>query len=712
MTVGYYAAKVSFAGGEISPRLAARADLAVYPIGAKEITNFLVLPQGGIANRPGTRKIAQNADLDGARLVPFSAGAGANYCLVFKTDQTVDVYGADGEYAASMEGAPYDAGQLGSLRWLQSIDVLYLFNREVPVHKIQRFAPDDWSIGPVTFKNGPYRDINTDPDKKMSLTGTTLTASWDFFEDSMTGSLVKLEASVRPASATRYVTAGDPWEFMIFGAGTIETHSNWTGTVKIYRKEPDDPDWPEDPVATWPGDNVNNFGYPVSELDYGVMFKVEVDAGSVIIAYTSGGGIINRSAEITAAGSATEAAVTSGDDVQNDVEPTDAWAMGAFSEWAGYPAVGIFHQERLVLANTPSNPQTIWMSKSASWEDFGTSIPAADSDGISVTLAARQRNEVHGFSSREDLLVFTDNGEWTARAGQKTDVITPSSVVITPSTYRGSIFLEPLDIGIDTIFVQAYGRVVRSMGYRLDIDGYNSTDMSILAGHMTEGTRIKRWIYQQEPWSLVWMALENGIALTVTVEQEQQVAAWSRHIFNGPVKDIASAGSGTQDEIFMLIGDPGEHEPGEHEPGDPVSDPGGESGDVPGGARLVMMNHRDDDGGAAPADYLDDGTDAYLCAYESLELEGDAQGSIQGRPKQVSGGTFRLFRSSQMKAGIVNENGSALDVILDAGAPFTGDIYARLPGGMGRQCRLRIEHGSPGPLTVLGYYSQVTIHEN
>jgi hypothetical protein len=486
------------------------------------------------------------------------------------------------------------------------------------------------------------------------------------------------------------VTADSPWEFMIFGAGTIETRGNWTGTVTIYRKTPDDPDWGE-PVQTWPGDNSNNFGYQTAELDYGVMFKTAVSSGKVTIAYTSGGGMINRNLEITEAADARTASVTSGDDVQNDVVPTDAWAMGAFSEWAGYPAAGIFHQERLILANTPSNPQTLWFSKSASWEDFGTSIPTADSDAISVTLAARQRNEIYGFSSRDELLVFTDNGEWTAQAGQKTDVITPSSIVITPSTYRGSVFLEPLDIGIDTIFVQTYGRTVRSMGYKLDIDGYNSTDMSILAEHLTWNTRIKRWIYQQEPWSLVWIVLENGLVLTVTVEQEQQVAAWSRHVFNGPVRDIASAGSETQEEIFMLVGD----------------------GDD---ARLVMMNHRDDAAETFdPAVYLDVGVDPYLCAYESLVLEGDAQGSLQGRPKQISGGTFRLYRSNGISAGAVNENSSRIDRLLtcEEGCPlYTGDIYARLPGGMGRQCRMRIEHDLPGPLTVFGYYSQVTVHEN
>ena len=49
-----YDAKPSFAGGELAPTLHARIDLAQYAIGARTMKNWIVLPQGGIVNRPGT----------------------------------------------------------------------------------------------------------------------------------------------------------------------------------------------------------------------------------------------------------------------------------------------------------------------------------------------------------------------------------------------------------------------------------------------------------------------------------------------------------------------------------------------------------------------------------------------------------------------------------------------------------------------------------
>ena len=47
----------SFAGGEISPALHARADLAKYGSGLRACRNFLVQRHGGVANRPGLRYI-------------------------------------------------------------------------------------------------------------------------------------------------------------------------------------------------------------------------------------------------------------------------------------------------------------------------------------------------------------------------------------------------------------------------------------------------------------------------------------------------------------------------------------------------------------------------------------------------------------------------------------------------------------------------------
>ena len=66
----------SFAGGEITPELAGRLDLVKYQTGLALCRNFVTLPHGPAARRPGTEFIAQVKDSTRkVRLIPFTFSA-------------------------------------------------------------------------------------------------------------------------------------------------------------------------------------------------------------------------------------------------------------------------------------------------------------------------------------------------------------------------------------------------------------------------------------------------------------------------------------------------------------------------------------------------------------------------------------------------------------------------------------------------------------
>ena len=74
--------QASFAGGEISPSLQARADAAAYSTWLKSAKNFYVHPQGGASNRPGTAfmGLAKNTGKP-CRVVPFVLSEEESYVL-------------------------------------------------------------------------------------------------------------------------------------------------------------------------------------------------------------------------------------------------------------------------------------------------------------------------------------------------------------------------------------------------------------------------------------------------------------------------------------------------------------------------------------------------------------------------------------------------------------------------------------------------------
>lgn len=78
------ALKASFAGGEISPRLAGRTDITKYKSGATTIENMIVLSHGGARKRSGTRFVVEQKSVtDDVILIPFQYNTEQSYMLLF-----------------------------------------------------------------------------------------------------------------------------------------------------------------------------------------------------------------------------------------------------------------------------------------------------------------------------------------------------------------------------------------------------------------------------------------------------------------------------------------------------------------------------------------------------------------------------------------------------------------------------------------------------
>ena len=81
----------AFVSGELSPRLEGRVTLEKYQTGLADLTNMIVLPQGGATRRPGTEFLGEvKSSSVKNRLIPFQFKTTDTYILVFG-DQTMRV---------------------------------------------------------------------------------------------------------------------------------------------------------------------------------------------------------------------------------------------------------------------------------------------------------------------------------------------------------------------------------------------------------------------------------------------------------------------------------------------------------------------------------------------------------------------------------------------------------------------------------------------
>ena len=232
-------------------------------------------------------------------------------------------------------------------------------------------------------------------------------------------------------------------------------------------------------------------------------------------------------------------------------EWTADWAEGSFSPAAGYPACVFFYQDRLGFAGTNTEQQTIWFSKTGAHEDFGHARSTLeDSDAISINLSGKKLNAIHSVAVSGKLLIFTAGSEWTLSTN---GALTPYNMVLEQQSERGSNRTAPLMVGNKALFVQARGGVLRDFYYEYTSASYASNDLTLYAKHLFFNREICEVCYQQEPDSLIWCVLDNGVLAELTYLPEQNVCAWTHHDTQGNFKSICTIPNRGYDELWCVV---------------------------------------------------------------------------------------------------------------------------------------------------------------
>jgi len=201
--------QTTFTAGELAPSLYGRVDLARYLTGLKTCRNFLVMQYGGVANRPGTRMLAEVRDSSKrSRLIPFQFSTTQSYVLEFG-DRCIRVFmgdsGAQVVYPAGAadEGkpveiaAPWGEADLALLTYTQSADVLTLCHPDYKPRQLSRLSHYAWTLEEFANVNGPFEDINVDDSVTLYVSAATgsirLTSSGALFTAANVGQLLYIE---------------------------------------------------------------------------------------------------------------------------------------------------------------------------------------------------------------------------------------------------------------------------------------------------------------------------------------------------------------------------------------------------------------------------------------------------------------------------------------------------------------------------------------
>ena len=192
----------TFAGGEFSPALQGRVDLAKYHTGLATCRNFIVQAYGGVTNRPGTIFCGEASNHDVKEfLLPFTWGDGQNYVLILG-DRIMRVM-QNGGFVTDDAGnpltvqTPWSAADIFNLHYAQSADIVTVVHPKYKPQEIRRYAHNNWAIVDYVAINGPFEDVNTDSGRALYCSGgsgeITVTSNFDAFKSSDVGREIYFE---------------------------------------------------------------------------------------------------------------------------------------------------------------------------------------------------------------------------------------------------------------------------------------------------------------------------------------------------------------------------------------------------------------------------------------------------------------------------------------------------------------------------------------
>jgi len=525
----------SFGGGELTPEFFGRIDDAKFQSGLALCRNFITLPHGPAANRPGFAYV-NSVKTAGkrTRLIPFS----------FSTTQTMVLEFGDQYLRFHTQGATLTTGTVTA--WVTATAYV--------VGDLRSNGGTNYYCTTAHTSGTFATDLAAG--KWYALTGTTYEIPTPYLEADLFDLHYVQSADVLTIVHPNYA----PRELRRLGA------TNWTLTTISFASSLSAPTGVS---VTATGTGSTNYKYVVTAVgDNGIDESLASSSANVNnnLLTTGNYNTVNWSA-VTGAqrynvykfsgglyGYIGQASSTSfvDDNIAADMGRTPLISQNPFSSSGNYPGAVSYFEQRRCFAGTLNLPQNLWMTRSGTESNLAYSLPTQDDDAISFRVAAREANTIRHIVPLTSLVLLTSAAEWRVTS-VNSDAITPSTVSVKPQSYVGASNVQPVVINNQMIYPAARGGHMRELAYSWQASGFVTGDLSLRAPHLFDNLNIVDMAYAKSPQPIVWAVSSNGKLLGLTYVPEQQVGAWHQHDTDGTFESCCVVAEGNEDVLYVVV---------------------------------------------------------------------------------------------------------------------------------------------------------------
>lgn len=486
----------SFSAGVLSQELFSRIDYSKLSSGLERCENWFIRPAGGAEFRPGTKYIDKTKNNDtNVVLIPFVENTTQSWCLEFGVGyirfykDALAVYDSSGERLEVSTG--YTSDELKEIKYVQHKNQLFLVHKNHPPKVLTRNSDTDWTF--VTMELNP--------------------------------TVVQVESvSLSKASAKDpNSVVNNDWSYAV---SVVDSDGN-EGLATKSASINSDVDLLNQPITvsfnapSGCKEGYKFYIYRIYQGEYCLVWKIDYVVGTSNYSFKDTSYAANSSHTI-------KEKFTSFDD-------------------GNYPSAIGFFKQRLVFANTPKGPNTIYGSCVGTFDDFTTTPSNNADEAFELELNSNTSDTITDLIQMDDLIVITQNKIWRVVGTSASDM---AAYV---ESFSGSSGLPPHVTKKTILYVESSKNKVSNFVYSYELNGYVGQQLDILCRTFFDEYEITDISLRENPYAILFCVRDDGALLGLTYLREENIYAWHIHTTSGKFKNVCVTTKDKNDFVYVVV---------------------------------------------------------------------------------------------------------------------------------------------------------------
>lgn len=482
----------SFSGGVISTELFSRIDYSKISSGLKRCENWQIRPAGGAEFRTGTKylSLAKYPEKKIA-LIPFVQSLDIGYCLEFG-HQYIRFH--RDTWPVMKDGEPYEIltdyleSEVSELKFAQSKNQLFIVHKNHHPKVLTKLSDTEWTLVNMVFNPTVPKvesvSINHDKDEG------TVKNDWTY-------AVSVVDEKDNEGFAT--ISNVHNSDIELNKSPMIINFKAPSGCKKGYKF----------------------YIYRIYRGDYCLIWKINYEEGKTDYSLKD---------------------ISYAPDTTKVIKK----AFNSFDN-GNYPsAIGISKQ-RLIFANTPKGPNTIYASRVGVFDDFTTTPANNDDESFEMELDSNTTDNITDLVPMDDLIIMTQSKIWRVIG---TSAKNMSAYI---ESYSGSSGLLPFSYKKSILYVDSSKNTVSNFVYSYELNGYTGQELDILCREFFDGHEIKSITFRSNPYGILYCVRDDGVLLELTYLREENIYAWHIHTTKGLFESVCCVDRRKNDDVYVVV---------------------------------------------------------------------------------------------------------------------------------------------------------------